>query len=78
MYLKRFVVYLLIIYLRVFRMGGTICRSRPETQVSRSIINLPWYFVNRFLDSVRIAEEKLGHPPAIFEIFVTMEDTYGR
>ena len=59
-------------------MGGTICRSRPDEQVSRSIISLPWYFVNRFLDSVRIAEEKLGHPPAIFEIFVTMEDTYGR
>ena len=59
-------------------MGGTICRSRPDTQVSRSIISLPWFFVNRFLDSVRIAEQKLGRPATILEIYVTLEATYGR
>ena len=60
-------------------MGGTICRSSRQTeQVSKSILWLPWYFVNRFLESTRIAEDVLGRPPTLVEIFVTLNDTYGK
>ena len=60
-------------------MGGTVCRSgRPENQVSKSILWLPWYFVNRFVDSTRLAEEILGRPATVFEIFVTLSDIHGK
>ena len=60
-------------------MGGTICRtSRDNEQVSKSILWLPWYFVNRFVESTRIAEEVLGRPPTSMEVFVTLSDTYGK
>ena len=60
-------------------MGGTICRTgRTDNQVSKALLWLPWYFVNRFLESTRIAEETLGRPATIHEIFVTLNDIYGR
>jgi len=60
-------------------MGGTICRtSRTDGQVSKSLLWLPWYFVNRFLDSTRAAEDILGHPPTVQEIFVTLEANHGK
>ena len=59
-------------------MGGTICRSRDQDQVSKSILWLPWYFVNRLLESTRIAEQTLGHPPTVLQIFVTLHERYGR
>ena len=60
-------------------MGGTICRcSRSQDQVSRAILWLPWYFVNRILDSTRIAEELLGSPATIVQILVVMSDKYGK
>ena len=59
-------------------MGGTICKRRHEEQVSKSILWLPWYFVNRFIESTRIAEDVLGRPPTILEVFVTLGDTYGK
>jgi len=60
-------------------MGGTICRTgRSENQVSKSILWLPWYFVNRFIDSTRLAEEILGRPASLQEIWVTMEDNHGK
>jgi len=60
-------------------MGGTICRtSRQNEQVSKSILWLPWYFVNRFLESTRLAEDVLGRPPTVMEVFVTLNDTYGK
>lgn len=34
--------------------------------------------MNRFLESTRIAEDVLGHPPTLMEIFVTLEATYGK
>ena len=56
-------------------MGGTICRAgRSDDQVSKSLLWLPWYFVNRFIESTRLAEEILGRPATIQEIFVTLED----
>ena len=60
-------------------MGGTICRtSRQADQISKSILWLPWYFVNRFIESTRIAEDVLNRPPTVLEVFVTLNDTYGR
>ena len=60
-------------------MGGTICRTgRTQNQVSKSLLWLPWYFVNRFIESTRIAEETLGRPATIHEIFATLNDTYGK
>ena len=59
-------------------MGGTICRvGRQKDQVSKSILWMPWYFVNRFLESVRIAEEELGTPPTTMQIFATLAAKYG-
>ena len=58
-------------------MGGTICRSnRSSDQESRSLLSLPWFFVNQFLRAAEIAEDTLGHPPTIMEIFVTFEKTF--
>ena len=58
-------------------MGGTICRvSRQQDQVSKALLWLPWFFVNRFLESTRIAEERLGAPPTIFEIQFVMKELY--
>ena len=59
-------------------MGGTICRSRADGQVSKSQLWLPFYFVNRFVESTRIAEETLGKPPTVFEIFTVMDQNFGR
>lgn len=58
-------------------MGGTICIcSRPEDQVSKSLAWLPWFVVNRFLQAIDHAEEKLQQPPTIPQIFVTLEDHF--
>ena len=58
-------------------MGGTMCIcSRPEDQESRTLISMPWFFVNKFLHSIDYANEKLGHPPNLAQIFVTMEDHF--
>ena len=55
-------------------MGGTICRcSRQEDQVSKSILWLPWYYVNGLMEAIRFAEETLGRPPNGFEIFIAMQ-----
>ena len=58
-------------------MGGTICNcSRQEGQVGKSILWLPWYIVNKFLASVDAAEDALGGPPNIVEIFCMMEASF--
>ena len=51
-------------------MGGTICRSREETQVSKSLLWLPYWFVDKFLNSLRTAETILGEPPTSIQIFM--------
>ena len=58
-------------------MGGTICRcDRRADQVSRTLLMLPWFFVNKFLASAEMAEEILGKPPTLPEIFVTLQDNF--
>ena len=60
-------------------MGGTICRAgRQPDQVSKSLLWLPWYFVNRLLESTREAEEILGRPPTVMEMFMTLEANHGK
>ena len=55
-------------------MGGTICRmGRSPEQVSRAHLYLPWFFVNQIMQAAELAEDTLGHPPTIMEIFVTLE-----
>ena len=39
-------------------------------------MNLPWFFVNKFLKSIDYAQETLGEPPNIMQIFVTLEDQF--
>ena len=39
---------------------------------------MPWYFVNRLLESMRIAEEVLGMPPNPVQIFATLGAKYGQ
>ena len=59
-------------------MGGTICRcSRQQDQVSKSILWLPWYYVNRILEAIRFAEESLGRPPTFNEILISLQKTKG-
>ena len=58
-------------------MGGTMCIcNRPEGQESRSLLSLPGFFVTKFLKSIEYAETKLGHPPNVMQIFVTLEDKF--
>ena len=50
-------------------MGGTICRcNRGSDQVSRSMILLPFFVVNPFLQSIEEAEDILGYPGNIKQI----------
>ena len=58
-------------------MGGTICRSREETQISKSLLWLPYWFVDKFLNSTRAAEEILGQPPTSMQIFVQLTNDHG-
>lgn len=54
-------------------MGGTICRvTRPKEQVSRSLLNMPWFMVNMFIKAAERAEDILGHPPNALQIFRVM------
>ena len=57
-------------------MGGTICVCRKEDQVGKSLLWLPYWIVNKMLDSVVSAEAKLGQPPSIIEIFCEMKHRY--
>ena len=57
-------------------MGGTICRTRHPDQVSRSMIPLPYFFVNQFIKSAEIAEDILGHPPTVLQICKILEENY--
>ena len=34
---------------------------------------LPYWYVNRFIEAVNYAEDVMGHPPNIVEIFVALE-----
>lgn len=46
-------------------MGGTICIcKRKENQVGRALLWLPYYIVNKMIDCIISAEEKLGKPPS--------------
>ena len=55
-------------------MGGTICvGKRKEEQISKAILWLPYWYVDRFLAAVDWAENILGHPPNIVEIFTALE-----
>jgi hypothetical protein len=57
-------------------MGGTCCISRNEEQVGKSILWLPWFFVNAFVSSVESAEKKLGKPASTIEIFVELNENH--
>ena len=57
-------------------MGGTICRSRHPDQVSRSMLPLPWIYVNQFIKSAEIAEEALGEAPTVLQIFKVLQEIY--
>jgi hypothetical protein len=56
-------------------MGGTICNcATDETKMSKALLNLPWFVVNRILASVDEAETRKGSPPNAQEIFVAFEE----
>jgi hypothetical protein len=56
-------------------MGGTICNcSSDHTKISRALLNLPWFVVNRILTSIDEAESRKGSPPNAQEIFVAFEE----
>ena len=58
-------------------MGGTICIcKRKENQVGRALLWLPYYIVNKMIDCIISAEEKLGKPPSTIEIFVEMKQRF--
>ena len=45
-------------------MGGTMCIcNRPESQESQALLAMSYFFVNKFLNAIDFAEEKLGRPP---------------
>ena len=57
-------------------MGGTICVCRKEGQITKSLLWLPWFIVNNMLECVELAEQKLGRPPNMLELYVVMIKTY--
>jgi len=58
-------------------MGGTMCVcNRKEDQVARAVYSLPWFVTNKVLKSVERAEEKLGKPPTIYDVFIEVKLTY--
>ena len=58
-------------------MGGTICRaSRPQEQVSKALLWLPWFIVNQVISAAKQAEETLGHPPTMIQIFSVLQEHY--
>ena len=58
-------------------MGGTICRSRDSEQIGRGLLPMPWFMVKSVLKAIADAEEMLGYPPTIMEIFVALKITQG-
>lgn len=54
-------------------MGGTICRARSQSQIARSLVPFPWFIVSRFIVAAKEAEDTLGYPPTLFEIYVTLK-----
>ena len=57
-------------------MGGTICTVRKPGQAGKALLPLPYFLVNKMLDSLISAEEKLGRPASIIEIYVEMKNLY--
>ena len=53
----------------------TVC-NRPQDQVAKAMLNLPWYIVNNAIASVKKAEAQLLRPPSIFECFTIMVKEY--
>ena len=55
-------------------MGGTICVcNRKQDQVTRALLPLPFWIVNRMLNCIASAETRLGKPPSMLEVFVEMK-----
>ena len=50
--------------------------NRKSDQVGKALLSLPWYIVNQLLTSIDSAEDKVGRPPSVFEIFVEMKKLY--
>jgi len=50
--------------------------NRPDDQIGKALISMPWYWVEKALAAVKSAEEKLMRPPSIFEIFTQMTKIY--
>lgn len=44
--------------------------------MARSLLTLPFNYTIRMIDCVKTAEEKLGKPPTVVEIFVEMKSRY--
>jgi hypothetical protein len=44
--------------------------------VGRALLWLPYYIVNKMIDCIISAEEKLGKPPSTIEIFVEMKQRF--
>jgi hypothetical protein len=58
-------------------MGGTICAChRKNDQVAKGLIWLPYFYVNRILDCIVTAEEKIGQPPTTIDIFCEIKQRY--
>ena len=55
-------------------MGGTICRrDRQPGQIGRGLLPLPWFLMKNLMDAAAEAEDILGHPPTIQEMFVILD-----
>ena len=53
-----------------------IC-NRPESQESQALLAMSYFFVNKFLNAIDFAEEKLGRPPNMIQIFVVLTEKFG-
>ena len=50
--------------------------NRRNDQVAKSILPMPYYYVNPLLNAVNSAEKKLFRPPSIIEVLVEFNHLY--
>ena len=50
--------------------------KRDENQVGRAVIKLPWFLVNQILKSIEMAEDTLGQPPTMMQVFIWLQDNH--
>ena len=57
-------------------MGGTFCRCRSSDQVAKATLWLPWYMVRNVLRAIEMAEDRLGQPPTVCQVYIIFDEHF--